>query len=148
VKGHGRGSIALKGYGRGYGIWPLHVVIKHTSNPRVLRAVGKALKPHAHELAKRLLHVAADPQRNEGDPVPMRPSLLSEAVLLLLALPAPQRGRPPEAATLEALQLLAEGRTKRGAARAVSGKTGEPFENLRRRLRPKKPGKPKRKGGT
>jgi hypothetical protein len=123
------------------------MVIEHMSRPHELRAQGKALKPHAHKLAKRLLHVAADPQRSEGDPVPIPPGLLSAAVLLLLALSGPQRGRPPKETTVELLQLLAEGRTKHGAARVASSKTGEPPENLRRRLRPKKPGK-KRKRGT
>jgi hypothetical protein len=150
VKGRaGAGIIPkLKGYASGYGIWPLHAVIEHMSSPRELRALGEVLKPNAHELAKRLLRVAADPQRNEGDPVLVPPFLLSEAVLLLLALAGPRRGRPPKETTLQVLQLLAEGQTKRGAARAVSGKTGEPHENLRRRTRPKKPDKPKRKRGT
>jgi len=124
------------------------MVIEHRCNPRLLRAAGQALKPHAHEIAKGLLHAAADSRRNEGNPVPVPLNLLSEAVLLLLVLPGPRRGRPKKAETLQLQQLLAEGRTKRGAARAVSSKTGEPFENLRRRLRPKKPGKPKRKRGT
>jgi hypothetical protein len=149
VKGHGRGSITLKGYGRGYYIWPLRVVIEHMSNPRELRALGAALKPNAHELAKRLLRVAADQQRDEGDPVPVPPNLLSEAALLLLALAGPQRGRPPKASTLQLLQLYAEGQTKRGAARAVARETGEPFDTVRRRhrLRSKTPSKPKRKRG-
>ena len=105
-------------------------------------ALGEALKPNAHELAKRLLRVAANSRRNE-----LR-NLLSQAALILLALPGPRRGRPPKAATLQALQLLAEGQTKRAAARAVSRETGEDFETVRRRLRSKKARKPKRKGGT
>ena len=147
MKGDGKG-LRLTGGARGHVIWPLHEVIEHMSSPRDLRALGEVLKPHAHELAKRLLRAAADLQRNEGDPVLIPPNLLSEAVLLLLALPRPQRGRPLKASTLQALQLFVEGRTKRGVARAVSDKTGEPYENLRRRLRPKNPGKPKRKRGT
>ena len=139
----------LTGLARGYSIWPLHEVIKHMSesDPRELRALGKTLKANAHVLAKRLLHVAAASERNEGDPVPIPPFLLSEAVLLLLALAGPDRGRPPKVETLQALRLLAEGKSKRGVARAVSRETGEPFETVRRRLRPKKPGKLKRKGG-
>jgi DNA invertase Pin-like site-specific DNA recombinase len=66
----------------------------------------------------------------------------------LLALPAPKRGRPPKSSTLELQRLLAELGSKRGAARAVSGKTGESFHTLRRRLRSKESRKPKRKGGT
>jgi hypothetical protein len=138
----------LTGLARGYSIWPLHEVIKHMSDPRELRALGEALKPNAHELAKRLLHVAAASERNEGDPVLIPPNLLSEAVLLLLALAGPQRGRPPKVQTLQARRLLAEGNSKREVARAISRETGEPFETVRRRLRSKKPGKPKRKGGT
>jgi hypothetical protein len=143
----GAGIIPLKGYARGYVIWSLQGVIENMNNLRDLRGMAEALKPTAHDLAKRLLRVAADPQRSEGDAVPIPPGLLSAAVLLLLTLPGPQRGRPPKETTLQVLQLLAEGQTKRGAARAVSGKTGEPHENLRRRTRPKKPGK-KRKRGT
>lgn len=144
--GAGYGRILLKGYGRGYGILPPHEVIERMSNPRdqrALRALGEELRPNAHVLAKCLLRVAADSQRKEGDPIPF---LLSEAALLLLALPRPQRGRPPKESTSELQQLFAEVGTKLGAAKAVSGKTGESRENLRRRLRPKS--KPKKKGGT
>jgi hypothetical protein len=102
--------------------------------------LGEVLKRHAHAIAKELLRIAADYQLNEGDP-----ELLSEAAALSLALPGPQRGRPPKASTLELQQLLAEVGTKLGAAKAVSAKTGEPVHNLRRRLRPKKPSKPKRR---
>jgi hypothetical protein len=138
-------SIVLKGEARGFVILSPHELIEHMNNPRGLRTLSEALKPRAHDLAKRLLRVAADPQRSEGDPVPIPPYLLSEAVLILLALPRPQRGRPPKAETTLLLQFLVEGQPKRGAARAVAGKTGKPIENLRRRLRPKKPGKPKTK---
>jgi hypothetical protein len=143
VRGRPRGrGMRVTGHARGYVIWPVHKVIEHmSSNPRGLRALGKVLKPNAHALAERLLHAAADPPR------PMPPSLISEVVLLLLALPGPKRGRPPEATTLRALQLYAELQTKHGAARAMSRETGEDFETVRRRLR-SKPRKPKRKGGT
>jgi hypothetical protein len=124
------------------------VLIEHMCSPRKVRAVGQALKPHAHDIARRLLRAAADSRRKEGDPVLVPVNLLSEVIMLLLALPGPQRGRPTNVETLQLQRLLAEGRTKRGAAREVSGKTGKPLENLRRRTRPKKPGKPKRKGGT
>jgi hypothetical protein len=145
VRGRRAGAnIRLEGYGHGYVIWPLYAVIKRMSTPRELRALGKTLVPHAHELAERLLHVAANPQRSERE---LR-NLISEAVLILLAQPAPQRGRPPKPSTAELQRLLAKLGSKRGAARAVSGKTGESFHNLRRRLRSKKPRKPKRKGGT
>src|SRR5262249_40635528 len=107
LKGRGSGQIRpIVGRGRGYGVWPLHVVIEPLSIPRELRARGEALKPNAHELAKRLLHFAAASERNEGDPVLVPPNLLSEAVLLLLALAGPQPGRPPKVSTLQALRLL------------------------------------------
>jgi hypothetical protein len=130
----------VTGHARGNVIWPLHEVIEHMrSNPRELRALGKALKPNAHELANRLLRVAANSQ-------PIPPNLASEVALLLLALPGSRPGRPPKESTLELQQLFAEVGTKLGAAHAVSAKTGEPIQNLRRRLRPKT--KPKKKGGT
>lgn len=117
--GHGSGWIRLTGLG-----------------------LGEAFKPHAHEIAKDLLRIAAGSQLNEGDP-----ELLRAAALLLLALPGPRRGRPPAQSTAELRQLLVEVGTKLGAARAVSAKTGEPIHNLRRRLR-SKPSKPKRGRGT
>jgi hypothetical protein len=138
-------DIKLTGDARGLVILPLHEVIKHMSDPRELRALGAALKPNAHKLAERLLNIAAE--RNEGDPVPIPPSLLSEVVVLLLALSGSRRGRPPKETTLQLRQLLAEVGTKLGAARATSVKTGEPVHNLRRRLR-SKPSKPKRGRGT
>src|SRR5262249_21683597 len=111
-EGRRRGAQATR---VGYVIWPLQrMVIEHRCNPRLLRAAGQALKPHAHEIAKGLLHAAADSRRNEGNPVPVPLNLLSEAVLLLLVLPGPRRGRPKKAETLQLQQLLAEGRTKRG----------------------------------
>lgn len=138
----------LKGYGRGSVTWSLQTVIENMSSLRDLRGMAGPLKPTAHELAKRLLGLAADPQRNEGNSVSIPPNLLSKAVLLLLTLPGPQRGRPKMETTLEALRLRAEGKTKRGAARVAASNTGEDPENIRRRLRSKKTYKPKRKGGT
>ena len=142
-------SLLLRGEAHGVVGWLPHALIEHLgSRPRELRALGKALKPDAHELAKQLLRIAADPRRNKGDPVPIPPFLFSDIVLLLLGLPRPQRGRPKMETTLEALRLRAEGKTERGAAKAAAAKTGEDPENVRRRLRLNKTYKPKRKGGT
>ena len=102
-------------------------------DPRELRALGKALKPNAHELAKHLLHFAAASERNEGDPVLIPPNLLSEAVLLLLALAGPQRGAPRKDSTNQALELVAQ-HGMRKAARLIAKSTGENPENLRARL--------------
>jgi hypothetical protein len=113
---------------------------------RDFRALGEALKPHARELAARLLYTANNPQRNDGKRVSIPLNLLNAVAWLLLALPTARRGRSPKASTLQAQRLLTEGGSKRGAARAVSGKTGEPAESVRRRLRPKS--NPKKKGGT
>jgi hypothetical protein len=114
---------------------------------RDLRVLGEAIRPHARELAAVLQLYAANPQRKAGE-VSMPSALVNMVVCLLLALPAPRRpGRRPKASTLEARRLLAELGSKHGAAKAVSRKTGEDIEVLRRRLR-RKPGKPKRKRGT
>jgi len=151
----GSAWLKLTADARGRVGWPLHrVVIERMANSRLLRTAGRALKPEAHRLGDRLLYVAlrswrlGGKQGDPSDPIPVPPALLSEVTRLLFALPAPQRGRPPKASTLEAQRLLAELGSKLAAARAVSGKTGEPVPNLRRRLRPKKPGKLKRKRGT
>jgi len=121
-------------------------IIGHGSGRIPFRLIGRGLlevlKPHAHEIAKDLLRIAADSQLNEGDR-----KLLSAAALLLLACPGPRRGRPPAQSTAELKQLLVKVGTKLGAARAMSAKTGEPIHNLRRRLR-SKPSKPKRGRGT
>ena len=138
----------VKGRASGFVILPPHELIERMNNPRGLRTLSEALKPRAHDLAKRLLRAAADPQCSEGDPVLIPPYMLSEAVLVLWALPRRGRGRPPKEETALLQQLLGEGQPKRGAARAVASKTGGSVENLRRRTRPKKPGKLKRKGGT
>ncbi len=90
---------------------------------RDFRALGEALRPHARELAVGLLYAA---RRNDGKRVSMPLNLLNEVAWLLLALPTPRRGRPPKASTLQAQRLQAEGRSKRGSAHAVAGKTGEP----------------------
>jgi hypothetical protein len=113
---------------------------------RDLRGLGEAFRPHARELAAALLLFAANPGRKAGEPVSIPFDLVNMIAYLLLALPGVRRGRPPKVSTLEARRLLAKLGSKLGAARVVSGKTGEPHENLRRRLRPK--GKPKKKGGT
>jgi hypothetical protein len=142
-------NLILRGEAHGVVGWLPHQLIEHMrSRPPEVRALGKALKPDAHEFADRLLSIAADPRRNRGDPVLVPPYLFSEVVLLLLGLPRPQPGRPKKEGTLEALRLRAEGKSGRGAAKAAAAKTGENPENVRRRLRSKKPYKPKRKGGT
>ena len=105
---------------------------------RDLRAFGEMLRPRAAEFIARLLFAKARPQWNDGKRVSIPIGLLDAVVWLLLAVPTARRGRPPKASTLQAKRLQAEGRSKRGSARATSGKTGEPIENLRRRLRPKK----------
>jgi hypothetical protein len=114
---------------------------------RDIRAFGEALKPRAIEFAARLLRAQADPQWNDGKRVSIPLNLLNAVAWLLLGLRTSRPGRPPKRSTLQLRHLHAEGGSKRGSARAVSDKTGEPDENLRRRLRPK-PGKPKRKRGT
>jgi hypothetical protein len=116
------------------------------TNMHDIRVLGEVLKPRAVEFAARLISAKADPQRNDGKRVSIPLNLLDAVAWLLLALPTARRGRPPKASTLQAKRLQAEGRSKRGSARAVSSKTGEPHENLRRRLRPKS--KPKKRGGT
>ena len=147
LKGYGRIGI-LKGEARGVVRWLPHHLIEHGgSRPREVRALGKAIRPEAHEFAEQLLRIAADPLYTEGNPVPIPPYLFSDVLLLLLGLPGPRRGRPKLESTLEALRLRAEGKTTRGAAKAAA-KPGEDPENVRRRLLSKKTYKPKRKGGT
>src|SRR4029077_16460621 len=101
---------------------------------RDFRALGEALRPRATEFAAHLFLAKADPQRNDGKRVSIPISLLDAVAWLLLSLPTSRRGRPPKPSTLQAKRLQAEGRSKLGSARAVSSKTGEPHENLRRRL--------------
>jgi len=110
------------------------------TDKRDLQALGEAL-------AVRLFVAGYDPS-SDGKPVSIPSNLLNEVVRLLLSLPGSRRGRPPKRST-ETARLLAEVfSSKRMAARATSNLTGEPIDNLRRRLRPKKPSTPKKKGGT
>jgi hypothetical protein len=115
---------------------------------RNLRTLGRTHKPHAPWLAALLLLFAASQQRRGREPVSVPFDLFNAVVGVLLTLSASKRGRRLEASTPELERLFAQLGSKHGAAKAVSRKTGEDIEVLRRRLRPKKPGKPKRKGGT
>jgi hypothetical protein len=112
---------------------------------RNLRTFGRAHKPYAHWLAAVLLLFASTPRRKAGEPVSVPSDLFDMVVGVLLTLPASKRGRRPEDSTPELQRLFAQLGSKRAAARAVSNKTGEDFDTLRRRLR-SKPSKPK--GGT
>ena len=109
----------------------------------------RAVQALGEELAGLLLHAAIDPRWSDGERVTIPIDLLGAVARLLFALPGSRRGRPPKKSTSDLLQLLANAfSSKRKLARAVSSVTGEPVENLRRRLRPKKPSKLKSKGGT
>ena len=57
------------------------------------------------------------------------------AAAILATLPGSQRGAPKKAATSDALNLLNEGMSSRKAAKIIADRTGEPFENIRARLR-------------
>jgi hypothetical protein len=114
---------------------------------RDFQVLGETFRPYARELGARLLQIAGNPQRNDGKRVSIPVNLHNMVTWLLLALPTSRRGRPPKASTLQARRLLAEVGSKLGAARAAADKTGEPAENLRRRLR-SKPKKTKKKGRT
>ena len=135
--------------------FPLPTLIGHTpdgqeieliTSQRDVRTIGEAVRPLAHELAKALLLNVHNPRRKPDEQVSIPSSLANAVACLLLTLPGSRRGRPPKASTLHAERLVADLGSKLAAARAVSDKTGEPVGNLRRRLRPKKPDKPK--GGT
>jgi hypothetical protein len=130
----GRG-ISLTGHARGHVIWPLHRVVieRMAGNLRMLRAAGKARKPEAHRFADRLLRTALRSWREGRDAISVPPHLLSEVVLLLLALPGPQRGRPRKASTRRALELSAQ-HSVREAARLIAKSTGENPENIRARV--------------
>jgi hypothetical protein len=85
-------------------------------------------KPHPHEIAKDLLRITANSQLNEDDR-----ELLGVAAQLLLALPAPRRGRRSKASTLQAMELAVK-YSVRKAARLIADRTGENPENIRVRL--------------
>jgi hypothetical protein len=136
VKGpvSGRG-ISLTGHAPGRVIWPLHRVVieRMAGNLRMLRAAGKALKPEAHHFADRLLHTALKSWREGSSSISVPPNLLSEVVLLLLALPGPKRGRPRKPSTGRALELSTQ-YSVREAARLIAKSTGENPENIRARV--------------
>jgi hypothetical protein len=95
--------------------------------------LGKAVKPHAHMLARILLLVAANPRRKAGEPVSVPFDVLNIAACLLLALQRPRRGRPRKASTNRALELAAQ-HSLREAARLVAKSTGENPDNIRARV--------------
>jgi hypothetical protein len=110
--------------------------------------LGKAMSRCALNFANELVSYGADLDRlrhpysyqdlpNDGKVcIPAESADLLLAVLL--SLPRLERGRRPKTLTREARQLVAEGKSKRGAAQMTAKTAGESAENIRRRLRPKR----------
>jgi hypothetical protein len=150
VEGHARGRVGIpKGHASGLVSFvtevPARVRVRLPMPTAIVRGpdgretvidplvLGRAVKPHAHMLARILLLVAANPRRKAGEPVSVPFDVLNLAVCLLLALQRPRRGRPRKASTNRALELAAQ-HSLREAARLVAKSTGENPDNIRARV--------------
>jgi hypothetical protein len=123
-------------------------------DPRI-RKFGRHLRREAYELADNLAICGADLDRlryprlyqdlpNDGM-ISIQAQLADILMAILLSLPRSKRGPRPKNPTRRARQLVAAGMSKRAAARMVAEETGEPAENIRRRLREKpRPRKPRK----
>jgi hypothetical protein len=97
------------------------------------RALGAALRPHAHELAAFLQLAASNPKRKPGELVSISSDFANFVVCLLQALPGSRRGRRRKASTNQALELAVQHGVRK-AARLTAKSTGEDPENIRARL--------------
>ena len=113
-------------------------------DPRI-RKLGRHFGREAYDLAAELASCGADLVRlkhpylyrdlpNDGM-ILIQAQFADILMAILLSQPRKKRGRRPKTPTAKAQQLVAAGMSKRGAAQMIAKLTGEPAENIRRRLR-------------
>jgi hypothetical protein len=110
---------------------------------KVGRHLGRASYTLAAELAScgadlvRLLHPFLYKDLPNDGMILIQARLADVLMAILLSQPREKRGRRPKTPTQKAQQLVAAGMSKRAAAQIIAKETGDPAENIRRRLRAK-----------